>query len=204
MYRWTESVSENYAKKCSRKSSVEGSGNMSLKSGSRKELVDFYNGDPDDVEAQISRYPRREARKTSDSKDDYYYHQNTLERKSRQQRESDELTTAESRISDVRENWRLRVMRESESKQSKPVVERKKNGQREEAADDDVWEVPTVRQNWNAVTESLKKELHRSKSTPDMLSGSRGKAKLEIWPGEEEPKRNGSMMDMYTRSWGGE
>ncbi|KAK6637258.1 hypothetical protein RUM44_007672 [Polyplax serrata] len=193
LYGWSDNPhggETHHPKKTSRRSSTEGSidRNHSLKSIGRKELSEFYNGDQDDIEAQADRY-RREIK----APDDYYYRQSTLERRNRRHRDAEEI----SRLSDARENWRLRVMKENESK---PRRLREPEG-----LVDDAWEVPVVRSNWNAVTDSLKRELHRSKSTPDMLGNVDGRRKLEIWQGEpEEPRRNGSMVDMHPRSWTGE
>lgn len=88
----------------------------------------------------------------------------------------------EPRFSDIRENWRLRVMREKEEREGRS------------RGRDPPTEASSSR--------NYPEDLPRSKSTPDGLD-------CREWgpdPGQGCSRKagNGSLMDIYSKGWGGE
>lgn len=209
MYRWNETRAGNsrrgsVAKGPSRRPSVEGIANVSMRSSgrsnSRRDLREYIVDD--DVEAQVLPRFRRESKRSSRGKEDFFsgHYQNSPEKCTRHM--EDEVLVNDTRISDIRENWRMRVMKENAEKQSQP---KKKEESRRRSTEKKIEEdyrskTPTaVSSNWN-YQPNRNEDLQRSKSTPDVTEALQ-KGKEEWFP--DDRRKNGSMMDIYTRNWGG-
>lgn len=175
MYRWNENFQKNSLKESASKRTSSRSSFGDYAARTSKDIANPMHSE-EDVEAQIQPRYQREIKRNHDNKSEDYY---GVTCESQYNADADR-----ARISEIRENWRLRILREDEERLRMDGTRHK------------------VLQGRNAHLFEGEKELHRSKSTPDIIEGS-GRHSDTAWPEEDNRKMNFSMMDVSSRNWGG-